>query len=100
MRQAQQQKNHEAVSVVVEIKASCGEAERGDRRQKRFGNRGPAHHVGFDEPVQVMVGVDERQEAGDPRIEAEMRNAEHGAERRRDIAEVFVAQLGTALLDL
>ena len=67
--EAQRQQDSEAERIIVEIKRGGGGAGGGHERQPRSRNFGPADHVGFDEPVEVVVGVDEGEQAGQPRIE-------------------------------
>ena len=91
--QAQQENHEEAVDVVVEIQSGRCEAEQGDSGQAQFRNGGPADHIRFDEPIEIVIGVDEGEQAGDPGVEGQMRHPQDGAERRCDIAEIVSPDL-------
>src|ERR1700704_2921516 len=76
MHEAERQQYREAKRIVVEIKrGGCG-ACRGNQGQSRSRNIGPADHLGFDEPVQVVIGVDKGEQADQAGIEIKVRYSE------------------------
>jgi hypothetical protein len=96
MDQAQGQQEGEAEGVVVEIQRRRSRTCRDHHQQSRPRDIGPANDVGFDEPVEVMIAVDEREQAGEPGVELQAGNAEQPAQRRTDIAEIVLRRLGKA----
>jgi len=94
--QAQRQQEGEAERVVVEIERGGRRTGGRHRGQPRLRHRGPADHVGFDEPVEVVIGVDEGEQAGQPGVEHEAGYAEQTPQGRADIAEIILADPGKA----
>src|SRR6202035_3727852 len=92
--EAERQQDREAERVIVEIKRGRSGAGGAHERQTRLWNCGPADHVGFDEPVEVAVGINEGKQAGQPRIEFQVANTEKPPQRRTDIAEIVLSGLG------
>src|SRR3984957_9988010 len=84
MHEAERQQDGEAERVIVEIKRGRGGAGGGDERQPRSWNFGPADHIGFDEPIEIVVGINEGEQADQPRIESQIRNTEKPPQRRTD----------------
>ena len=76
VREAQRQQNREAECIILEIESGRCPARRNDDRQPPPRHLVPMDHLGFDEPVKVVVGVYKREQAGEPRVEPQIRNAE------------------------
>jgi hypothetical protein len=95
--QTKRQQKNEAVGVVIEVERGRTGARGDHDRQTRLRYVSPANDVGLNEPVQVVIGVDEGQKAGQPGFELEIRNPEQLAEGRSYASEAAVG--GTSKME-
>ena len=69
VREAECEQDREAERVVIEIERGRRGARGNDQREPLLGHLIPVDDLGFDEPVEVVIGVDESEQAGEPGIE-------------------------------
>jgi hypothetical protein len=91
---AQRQQKADAQRIVVETQTRRSDADCADQSHAQARFIEPALELGFDEPIEQVIGLYESQYGTQPRVEAEVANAEHPCRRGSHAAEVAAPVLG------